>query len=199
MQLQKDLKEFIELLNSHNVKYLVVGGFAMAYHGYPRTTGDIDFFIEVSAGNAYRLVTVLGAFGFGGLGLTEDDFLTPGAIIQRGYPPNRIDLVTSISGITFADAWERWVCDQVGGITMIFVDKQTLKAIKLAAGRPAERSGGPRRASMISQSDRLEPFRSRLDYDLRASLGRAARQPSGSALEEPGSRSLGSRPLPRWP
>jgi hypothetical protein len=72
------------------------------------------------------------------LGLVKSDFLIPGAIIQLGYPPNRIDLVTSISGITFADAWEHRACDQVGGLTMIFVDKQTLKVNKAAAGRPKD-------------------------------------------------------------
>ena len=107
MELQKDLREFIELLNSHDVKYLIVGGFAVAYHGYPRTTGDIDFFIEVSEENARKLTVVLDQFGFAGLGLTEKDFLDPGTIIQLGYPPNRIDLVTSISGVAFASAWSR--------------------------------------------------------------------------------------------
>ena len=138
MELQKDLREFIELLNSHDVKYLIVGGYAVAYHGYPRTTGDIDFFVELSEENARKLTAVLDQFGFAGMGLTEKDFLDPGSIIQLGYPPNRIDLVTSISGVAFTSAWEHRVCDQREGLAMVFIDKQTLLANKKAAGRPKD-------------------------------------------------------------
>lgn len=138
MKLQKDLREFIELLNSHNVRYLIVGGHAVAYHGYPRTTGDIDFFIEASEENAAKLEKVLARFGFGSLGLTAKDFLEPGTIIQLGYPPNRIDLVTSISGVTFGEAWEHRVCDRVENLPMIFVDRQTLLSNKAASGRPKD-------------------------------------------------------------
>ena len=138
MKLQKDLREFIELLNSHDVKYLIVGGYAVAYHGYPRATGDIDVFVEASRENACKLIAVLASFGFASLGLTSQDFLEPGTIVQLGYPPNRIDLVTTISGVTFAEAWERRVCHETGGLTMVFVDKETLKANKAAAGRPKD-------------------------------------------------------------
>jgi hypothetical protein len=138
MRLQKDLREFIELLNLHNVRYLIVGGHAVAYHGYPRTTGDIDFFIEASEENASKLEKVLARFGFGGLGLTARDFLEPGTIIQLGYPPNRIDLVTTISGVTFREAWERRVCDCVENLSMIFMDRRTLLANKAASGRPKD-------------------------------------------------------------
>ena len=117
---------------------LIVGGHAVAYHGYPRTTGEIDFFVEVSEENAAKLEKVLAAFGFGSLGLTAKDFLEPGTIIQPGYPPNRIDLVTSISGVTFAEAWERRDCARVEGLPMIFVDRQTLLANKAASGRPKD-------------------------------------------------------------
>ena len=110
----------------------------MAYHGYPRATGDIDLFVEVSRENARKLIAVLGEFGFASLGLTEEDFLVPGSIIQLGYPPNRIDLVTSISGVTFADAWERRIGCHVEGLTMFVVDKQTLMANKAASGRPKD-------------------------------------------------------------
>jgi hypothetical protein len=138
MRLQKDLREFIELLNSNDVRYLIVGGHAVAYHGYPRTTGDIDFFVEVSEDNAAKLEKVLVGFGFGSLGLTAKDFREPGTIIQLGYPPNRIDLVTSISGVAFAEAWESRICDRVEGLPMIFLDKQTLLANKAASGRPKD-------------------------------------------------------------
>ncbi len=138
MRLQKDLREFIELLNSNDVRYLIVGGYAVAYHGYPRATGDIDIFVEASEENAAKLEKVLAGFGFGSLGLTTRDFLEPDTIIQLGYPPNRIDLVTSISGVTFADAWEHRICDSAEGLQMVFVDRQTLLANKAASGRPKD-------------------------------------------------------------
>ena|SRR5437870_8819737 len=116
-RLPKDLREFIELLNSHDVRYLIVGGYAVAYHGYPRTTGDIDFFLEVSEENAAKMEAVLIDFGFGGLGLTRQDFLKPDQIIQLGYPPNRIDLLTAISGVSFAEAWEARVRDELDSLS----------------------------------------------------------------------------------
>lgn len=138
LTLPPDLREFIELLNAHEVRYLIVGGYAVAYHGYPRMTGDIDFFVEVSEQNAEKLGTVLRAFGFGGLGLTADDFLQPDIIVQLGYPPNRIDLLASISGVAFADAWEQRISDEVDGVPMIFVDKATLLANKRSSARPKD-------------------------------------------------------------
>jgi hypothetical protein len=98
----------------------------------------MDFFVEVSEENARKLEAVLAQFGFASLGLTAQDFLEPVTIIQLGYPPNRIDLVTSISGVTFAQAWERRVCDRIDGLMMIFVDKPTLLINKAASGRPRD-------------------------------------------------------------
>ena len=86
----------------------------------------------------HKLISVLVDFGFGSLGLTETEFLIPGTIIQLGYPPNRIDLVTSISGVTFSDAWERRVACHVDGLTLFVVDKQTLMTNKAASGRPKD-------------------------------------------------------------
>ena len=92
----------------------------------------------MSGDNASKLEAALARLGFGSLGLTAKDFLEPGTIIQLGYPPNRIDLVTSIRGVTFAEAWERRVCDRIEGLPMIFVDRQTLLANKAASGRPKD-------------------------------------------------------------
>jgi hypothetical protein len=105
VKLQTDLKEFIALLNSHEVEYVVVGGHAVAYHGHPRFTGDIDFLIHATRENARRLLTVLADFGFGALRITEDDLVRSGQVVQLGQPPNRIDLLTSISGVSFDTAW----------------------------------------------------------------------------------------------
>jgi len=115
-----------------------MSGHAVAYHGYPRTTGDIDIFIEASEEDASKPEEVLARFGFGSLGLTAKDFLEPGTIVRLGYPPNRIDLVTSLSGVTSAEAWARRVCDRVESPSMIFLDRQTLLANKAAPGRPKD-------------------------------------------------------------
>src|SRR5437588_259781 len=134
-KLQSDLREFIELLNSHEVRYLIVGGYAVAYHGHPRFTGDIEFFIEASSENASKLMAVLNDFGFGGIGLKASDFDRPDQIVQLGYPPNRIDLITSLSGATFADAWEKRIIDELDGVPVNFIDKRTLLANKASTGR----------------------------------------------------------------
>jgi hypothetical protein len=103
--LQSDLSEFIGLLNSHKVEYVIVGGHAVAFHGHPRFTGDIDFFIRPTAENAERLLRVLDDFGFGSLGITAADLTEPGKVVQLGRPPNRVDILTSISGVDFESAW----------------------------------------------------------------------------------------------
>ena len=139
-KLPNDLREFIELLNAHDVRYVIVGGYAVAYHGFPRLTGDIDFFVETSEENAQRLESVLTDFGFGSIGLSSEDFKKPDQIIQLGYPPNRIDLITSISGVTFAEAWADKVSDDLGGIPVTFIGKKTLLANKAASGRLKDRA-----------------------------------------------------------
>jgi hypothetical protein len=105
-KLQADLKEFIALLNSHGVEYILVGGHAVAYHGHPRFTGDIDFLIRATEVNAERVLAVLEDFGFGSVGIDESDLLKSGQVIQLGQPPNRIDLLTSISAVDFDSAWQ---------------------------------------------------------------------------------------------
>ncbi len=97
MDLTTDFKEFVELLNKHEVRYLVVGGYAVAVYGHPRYTKDLDIWIEASNKNSDRLLVALNEFGFGSLDLNRHDFLEPGWIVQLGNPPNRIDLLTSVS------------------------------------------------------------------------------------------------------
>jgi len=105
VKLQSDLREFIVLLNSFTVDYVVVGGHAVAFHGHPRFTGDIDFLIRPTRDNAQRLLQALREFGFTDIALSIEDLVTPGNVVQLGHPPNRIDLLTSISGIDFEEAW----------------------------------------------------------------------------------------------
>lgn len=134
-KLQADLKEFIELLSSNNVEYLLVGGHAVAFHGHPRYTGDIDFFIRMSPSNVQRLLTVLSAFGFGSLGITERDLLEPKRILQLGHPPNRIDILNSISGVDFESAWESRIESSMDGQPVVIIGWNELLRNKKAAGR----------------------------------------------------------------
>jgi len=97
VKLGKDLREFIELLNSRRVDYIVVGGHAVAFHGHPRFTGDIDFLLRPSQDNVERLIGAVEEFGFSEMSLSPDDFTRPNTVVQLGYPQNRIDLLTSIS------------------------------------------------------------------------------------------------------
>jgi Nucleotidyl transferase of unknown function (DUF2204) len=138
MKLNRDLREFIALLNSTGVKYLVVGGHAVAFHGHPRFTGDIDFFVEPSSENARRLVAVLGQFGFGGLGLGVEAFLEQETVVQLGRAPNRIDLLTSIDGVQFQPAWTAKVPGELDGLPVHFIAREHLLANKRASGRPQD-------------------------------------------------------------
>ena len=103
MEVQKDFKELLKLFNAHKVKYLIVGGYALAYHGAPRYTGDIDLFVKADIENALNILKALREFGFGSVGLKPEDFKSPDKVIQLGYPPVRIDIITSISGISSWD------------------------------------------------------------------------------------------------
>lgn len=107
MRLDPDFREFVESFNDHDVRYLVVGGYALAAHGLPRATGDFDAWVWVGGDNAQRVVEALTAFGFGSLGLAITDFDRADSVIELGYPPYRIDILTSIDGVEFDDAWSR--------------------------------------------------------------------------------------------
>ena len=136
MHLGKDLKEFIGLLRSERVRFLVVGAAALAVHGRPRYTGDVDFWIERSPRNAAKMQRVFGKFGF--KGTKSGDFEKPDRIIQLGRPPNRIDILTGLTGVTFASCWRRKVVRQVEGFRLPFLDLKSLRANKQATGRPQD-------------------------------------------------------------
>jgi hypothetical protein len=136
--LSQDFREFIELLNSNEVRYLVVGGYAVAFHGYPRYTKDLGVWIYADPENVEKLIRALKQFGFGSLGLTPDDFLTPDQVIQLGYPPNRIDLLTSFKGVDFKNAYESRVQIEIDGLLADFVDLENLKKNKASTGRPQD-------------------------------------------------------------
>lgn len=135
MNLEADLREFIELLNALKVRYIVVGAFAVAYHGYPRYTGDIDLFIERSSENAQAIVNAIQQFGFGDLGLSTENFLQEDQVIQLGVAPNRIDLLTFLSGVEFQEAWITRVQGEIAGLSVPIISKELLKKNKAASGR----------------------------------------------------------------
>lgn len=133
--LNPDFKEFIQSLNGNQVRYLVVGGYAVALHGYPRYTKDIDIWIEMAPANAVRIVQALEQFGFGSLGLKELDFLDADTVIQLGYPPRRIDLLTTLPGVDFDTCFSAKVSVDIDGVAVNFIDLENLKKNKLATGR----------------------------------------------------------------
>jgi hypothetical protein len=135
MRIEKDFKEFIALLNKNSVRYLIVGGYAFSFHAEPRYTKDIDFFVEDSEENAKNLLNALAGFGFKDIGLSMADFIKPGDIVQLGVPPVRIDLMTSVTGLDFAAAWENRVTGSYGDIPAFFISKADLIRNKMSIGR----------------------------------------------------------------
>jgi hypothetical protein len=135
MEIRTDFKELLELFNKHRVEYLIVGGYALALHGAPRVTGDIDLFVRPTNENAERILAALGDFGFGSLNLSKDDFTKPGMIVQLGVPPVRIDLITSVSGVP----WEKADAGKAPGfyadVPVFFIGRDDFLANKRATGR----------------------------------------------------------------
>ena len=135
MIIDRNFKEFIQLLNKNEVKYLIVGGYAVALHGHPRYTKDLDIWIYVDMDNAERLITTLHEFGFISLDLKSDDFLTYGNVVQIGSPPNRIDLLTSVDGVEFDSCYESRFEVEIEGLKINFINLEDLKINKKASGR----------------------------------------------------------------
>lgn len=133
--LNPDFKELIRSLNNSEVKYLVVEGYAVAFHGYPRYTKDLDIWIEMSPDNAERIISALQRFGFGDLELDTSDLLEPDSIIQLGYPPVRIDLITSMDGVSFNECHSTRVEAIIDDVSVPFIDLLHLKQNKETTGR----------------------------------------------------------------
>lgn len=130
MAICKHFNEFIELLNDFNVQYLIVGGYAVAFHGHPRYTKDIDIWIFPEEENIKAVIRVLQDFGFGSLGIMAKDFKNPDQIIQLGYPPNRIDLLTELEGVDFLTCYDKKDVIEIDGIRIAFIDLESLKQNK---------------------------------------------------------------------
>ena len=139
MKTENDYEEFLELLNKYNVRYCVIGAFALAFHARPRYTKDMDILIEPTTENAKRLLIALDEFGFGSLNLAVEDFSTQGNIIQLGYEPVRIDIITSIKGLDFADIWKRRIQGPYGKQTINFIDRQNLIRSKKLSNRDQDK------------------------------------------------------------
>jgi hypothetical protein len=138
VELGRDFRDLIELLNRHGVRYLAVGGFAVAVHARPRYTKDLDLWVEISVDNARRIIAALDDFGFASLGLRVEDFLDPDVVIQLGYEPNRVDFLTNLTGVKFAEAYPMRVLTKVGDLEVPVIDRASLIANKRALGRPRD-------------------------------------------------------------
>jgi hypothetical protein len=135
MEVQPDFRELLKLLNAHAVEYVIVGGYALAFHGAPRYTGDIDILINPTASNSQRIMAALEKFGFGSVGLSERDFQYPGKVIQLGVSPVRVDLITSITGVSIDDAFTNSVDGKYGDIPVRYIGRDQFIHNKRATGR----------------------------------------------------------------
>ena len=135
MDVQPDFRELLALFNAHNVEYVVVGGYALAFHGAPRFTGDLDVLVRPAPDNAHRVFGALDAFGFGAVGLTAADFERPDHVVQLGVPPVRIDIVTSLTGVSWDEAASGSVAGEFGGVPVRFIGREAFVTNKRAVGR----------------------------------------------------------------
>ncbi len=135
IRIPQDFKELLQLLNSKKIEYLVIGGYAVAFHGHPRATGDLDIWIAISENNAVKIVEALKEFGFDAPGLKNEIFLEKNKNIRMGEEPLRIEILTSIDGVEFNDCYKNKKTVTIDGIEMNFISLQDLKKNKKASGR----------------------------------------------------------------
>jgi len=138
MELQEDFRKLLELFNAAGVEYLVVGGYALAHHGAPRFTGDLDLFIRPIRENAERILQALADFGFASLELNVDDFIRPEQVVQLGVPPVRIDLIAGIDGVSWDEAWAGRTDGTYSDVAVQFIGRTEFVANKKASGRPGD-------------------------------------------------------------
>ena len=135
MKVEKDFRDLCALFNTYNVEYMIVGGYALAFHGAPRYTGDMDIYIKPDSDNAQRVMTALTEFGFGSLELSPSDFEKADMVVQLGVPPVRIDIITSISGVSWEDAFTGRSEGKYGDLTVYYIGRKEFIANKRAIGR----------------------------------------------------------------
>lgn len=139
MILNKHFLEFVRLLEKHRVEYVVVGGYAVGYHGFPRYTGDLDLFVAISERNAEALLKVYADFGFSDLGLTKADFMETDTIVEIGREPMKIQVLTGIDGVTFSECHAKHVTCQIQGTRLPFIGLEELLANKAASPRAKDK------------------------------------------------------------
>ncbi|MGQ9632511.1 MAG: hypothetical protein ACUVXI_19670 [bacterium] len=135
MEVQQDFRDLLALFNVHKVEYMIVGAYALAFHGAPRYTGDIDIFVKPDAINAQRIMTALDDFGFGSVGLTASDFESPDKVVQLGVPPVRVDIITSLTGVSWEEAFSGRVKGKYGDIPVHYIGREHFVSNKRALGR----------------------------------------------------------------
>lgn len=135
IRLPQDFKEFLRLLSSHGVEYLLIGGYAVGYHGFPRATGDLDIWVSTELPNAERLVAALREFGFGVRELSADLFIKPGHVVRMGVPPLRIEILTTITGLGFSECYVDRTRDVLDEVEVSVISLPHLKRNKRALGR----------------------------------------------------------------
>ncbi|MCZ2123039.1 MAG: hypothetical protein LC108_12315 [Anaerolineales bacterium] len=133
--LPPDFKEFLKLLKEHDVQYLLIGGYAVSYHGYARTTEDMDIWIAVHSDNAQKIYSALISFGFNDPNLRPEVFLEKPKILRMGFPPIRLEITTSIDGVDFDECYQSRIVDKIDGVEVNLIDLQNLKKNKKASGR----------------------------------------------------------------
>lgn len=134
-ELPPDFKEFLRLLDKHKVEYLLIGGHAVAYHGYPRATQDMDIWIAIRPDNAERMIAALREFGFDMPQLSAGLFLQDKSMVRMGIPPVRIEITTTISGVDFAECYAERIVDTIDGVKVNVISLRHLRANKKASGR----------------------------------------------------------------
>lgn len=148
--MNRDFVEMLSALSEAGAEFLVVGAHAMAAHGVPRATGDLDLWVRASAENAERVLVALARFGAPLFDLTPEDLTAPGTVFQIGQPPSRIDILTSISGVAFDDAWKNRMTIEAGGLSVPVLGKQDFIRNKRAVGRPRDLSD----LEMLAEAER---------------------------------------------
>jgi hypothetical protein len=135
MEVQEDYRELLRLLNAHEVEYVIVGGYALARHGAPRVTGDLDILVRISKENSGRIMLALEEFGFQSSDLEDSDFQEPDKVVQLGVPPVRVDFITSLTGVTWDEAFSGRVDGEYGRVPVSYLGREQFVANKRALGR----------------------------------------------------------------
>ena len=135
MEAQKDFRDLLELLNAHKVEYLIVGAYALAFHGAPRYTGDMDIYVKPDPTNAQRIMAALNDFGFGSVELSASDFEVEDKVVQLGFPPVRVDIVTSITGVSWEEAVSGRIEGTYGDVRVYYIGREQFISNKRVLGR----------------------------------------------------------------